>query len=251
MKNNRPKGRMTIMTKHLILGVALTLRLMMRTALVFIPILLIFASAGAENSTAQQLPFHAVFQGNSHPFSIDQCTLNNQESGSGVALHLGAWTWSDNETVRFLSCPPPGTAIAVSGRFKMVAANGDEIQGTVETTGTLDPVAGVSVHGSYTFVSGTGRFAHVSGTGVIAVDGSAAPPFDFVTSMDGTISKVGVGAASADPTLNGIGGDSIMLDRKTTQCLPNGSHCHSGSDCCSGLCSGTRFMRNGGPQTCF
>src|SRR5439155_1244876 len=110
------------------------------------------------------------FHGNSSPFPIDpndQCTLGNRETGSGVALHLGTWIWSDEEIVRFLSCLPPGTAIAVSGQFTMTAANGDQIKGTVETTGTLDPVAGVSVQGGYTFVSGTGRFAHVSGTGVI------------------------------------------------------------------------------------
>jgi len=153
--------------------------------------LLSFAPASAQRSAAQQLPFHAAFQGNFDPSPIDQCTLANHETGSGVALHLGTWTWSDDETVRFLSCPPPGTAIAVSGHFKMLAANGDEIQGTVETTGTFDPVAGISVQGGYTFVSGTGRFAHVSGTGVIAAHGSATPPFDFLTTMDGTISNIG------------------------------------------------------------
>ena len=73
----------------------------------------------------------------------------------------------------------------------MVAASGDEIDGTFETTGTFDPVAGVFAQGPYTFTSGTGRFAQVRGTGVIAVHGSAAPPFDFVASMDGTISNIG------------------------------------------------------------
>lgn len=73
----------------------------------------------------------------------------------------------------------------------MVAASGDEIDGTFETTGTFDPVAGVFAQGPYTFTSGTGRFAQVSGSGAIAVHGSAAPPFDFVASMDGTISNIG------------------------------------------------------------
>jgi hypothetical protein len=73
----------------------------------------------------------------------------------------------------------------------MVAASGDEIDGTFETTGTFDPVNGVSVQGGYTLTAGTGRFSGVSGNGVIAAHGAAAPPFDFVASMDGTISSIG------------------------------------------------------------
>jgi len=70
----------------------------------------------------------------------------------------------------------------------MVAANGDEIDGTFETAGTLDPVQGVAVQGSYSFVSGTGRFVNVSGSGAITAHGAPPPSFDFVASMDGVIS---------------------------------------------------------------
>ena len=136
----------------------------------------------------ENLPFHAVLQGIVNPVPTGQCTLANTETGSGVALHLGKWTWSDQETVQFLSCPPPGSAIAVTGQFVMVAANGDKIDGAFETTGTFDPVNGVSVQGGYAFVSGTGRFANVTGTGTIAAHGSAGTPSDFVASLDGVIS---------------------------------------------------------------
>jgi hypothetical protein len=142
-------------------------------------------------SSAVALPFHAAFQGQANPFQIDECTLGNRETGSGLALHLGKWTWSDTETVHFLSCPPPGSAIAVSGQFAIVAANGDKIDGTFETTGTFDPINGVSAQGGYTFVSGTGRFSDITGTGVITAHGAATPPFDFVASLDGTISRSG------------------------------------------------------------
>jgi hypothetical protein len=144
-------------------------------------------------SAAEELPFHAVWQGNANPFPIDQCTLGNHETGSGLALHLGQWTWSDSETVHFVGCPPPppGSAIADSGQFTITAANGDQITGTFETTGTLDPVLGVSVQGGYTFVSGTGRFVNVSGSGLIQAHGAGAPPFEFVASMDGTIRFAG------------------------------------------------------------
>ena len=136
----------------------------------------------------ENLPFHAVLQGKANPVPTGECTLAYTETGSGVTIHLGKWTWSDQESVRFLSCPPPGAAIAVTGQFVMVAANGDEIDGTFETTGTFDPVNGISVQGGYIFVSGTGRFANVTGSGTIAAHGSAAPPFDFVGSLDGVIS---------------------------------------------------------------
>src|SRR5260370_41420820 len=137
------------------------------------------------------VPFHAVIHGNAHPFPINACTLGNHETGSGHALHVGEFTWTSDETVPFLSCPPPTTAIAVSGHFTIVAANGDELPGEYQTTGTFDPVNGVSVRGGYSFVSGTGRFSNVVGSGAIAATGAAGPPFDFVGSMDGTINYAG------------------------------------------------------------
>ena len=136
------------------------------------------------------MPFFAVIDGNANPAPIDPCTLANHETGSGRAIYLGVITWLSDETVQFLSCSPPaapGPAIAVSGHFKIVAANGDEIDGEYETTGTFDTVNGISVQGGYTFLSGTGRFTNVRGSGVIVAHGIASPPFDFVGALDGTI----------------------------------------------------------------
>jgi len=135
-------------------------------------------------------PFHAVIHGNAAPFSTSPCTLGNHESGSGGAIHLGVITWTSDETVQFLSCSPstpPGPAIGVSGHFTIAAANGDEIHGEYQTSGTFDPVNGVSVSGGYTLDSGTGRFSNVTGSGAITAHGAANPPFDFVGSLDGTI----------------------------------------------------------------
>jgi hypothetical protein len=168
------------------------------TLLALLLIVLGFLSSTLINSSvsasAAALPFHAVFDGNANPYPIDACTLGNNETGSGHALHLGRFTWSSAETVQFLSCSPsapPGPAIAVTGTFTLVAANGDEILGEYHTTGTLDPVNGVSVRGGYTLVSGTGRFSNVAGSGVIAASGGASPPFEFVSTMDGTINYSG------------------------------------------------------------
>ena len=151
----------------------------------------LIAAFGWAALAAENVPFHAVLQGNANPSFTGPCTVANTEIGSGLALHLGKWTWSDQETAQFLSCPPAGSAVMVTGKFRMVAANDDEIDGTFETTGTFDPVNGIAVQGPYTFVSGTGRFTNVSGSGVIAAHGSVAPPFDFVGSLDGVISYAG------------------------------------------------------------
>ncbi len=143
------------------------------------------------NAASVLLPYHAVIQGNANPFPIDPCTLGNHETASGQALHLGKITWTSDEVAQFLSCPPPGPAIAVTGHFTIVAANGDEIHGTYQTSGTFDPINGISVSGPYTLVSGTGRFSNVTGSGIIRAQGAAAPPFDVVGSLDGTISYAG------------------------------------------------------------
>lgn len=51
-----------------------------------------------------------------------------------------------------------------------------------------------------------------------------------------------VGTVNAgDATLNSTGSDPIMLDQKTKQCIPNGVHCNSNTDCCGGFCGPTNF----------
>jgi hypothetical protein len=143
---------------------------------------------GTANTSGVPLPFHSIIQGVAIPSFTGPCTFTNIQTGSGHAIHLGIITWSEQETVQFLSCPPPGTAIASTGNFKIVAANGDEIDGELQATGTLDPINGVNVQGLCKFLTGTGRFSNVAGSGVLAAHGPpTGPPFDFVGSMDGTI----------------------------------------------------------------
>jgi len=118
-------------------------------------------------------------------------TFQNHETYTGYALAIGAYTGSDDETVRFLSCSPPGPSIEVSGKFKLLTANGDEIDGEYVTTGTLDPVNGVSVQGGFRFLSGTGRFTHVRGSGVVEAHGVPSAPYEFVGTFTGIISYAG------------------------------------------------------------
>lgn len=79
------------------------------------------------NGSPEGLPFHAVIDGNANPVPIDPCTLENHETGSGHALHLGVIIWSSDETVQFLSCSPPSPQVPpspfqVSSQFSQQAA---------------------------------------------------------------------------------------------------------------------------------
>jgi hypothetical protein len=141
------------------------------------------------DTAAAARPFHAVIEGNANPTFIDPCTIENHETASGKALHLGRISWSSDEMAVFVPCPPPTfpAIIEVTGHLTITAANGDEIYGEYHTTGTFDPVIGVSVKGTYTFTSGTGRFRNVTGAGFVAANGAATPPFEVVGSLDGII----------------------------------------------------------------
>jgi hypothetical protein len=143
------------------------------------------------NASEVTSPFFAVDHGNANPVSINECTLQNHETYTGYALPIGAFTATDEEIVQFVSCSPPsspGSAIEVTGSFKLLTTDGDEIDGEYVTTGTLDPVNGVSVQGGFRFISGTGRFTHVRGSGVVVAHGAPSPPFDFVGTFTGIIS---------------------------------------------------------------
>jgi hypothetical protein len=143
------------------------------------------------NASEVTSPFFSVSHGNANPVPIDPCTLKNHETAMGFALPIGAFTSTADEIVRLLSCSPPsppGPAIEVSSKFKMVTANGDEIYGELQTTGTFDPVNGVSVQGSYRFLSGTGQFTHLKGSEIVLAHGAPSPGTDFVGTFIGTIS---------------------------------------------------------------
>jgi hypothetical protein len=86
---------------------------------------------------------------------------------------------------------PLGSAIEVSGKLKFVTVDGDEIDGEYQTTGTFDRVNGVSVQGGFRFLSGTGQFTNVKGSGIIIAHGAPSPPFEFVGALIGTISYGG------------------------------------------------------------
>ena len=114
------------------------------------------------------------------------CALANSEHGTGHATHLGAITWTSEETVNI--CAGPDGA-EVTGEIVITAANGDQLFASYETLAQLDFGANqVRARGEFQITGGTGRFADATGQGTIGAEGSLSPPFELVGSMSGRIS---------------------------------------------------------------
>lgn len=148
-----------------------------------VALLLVVAFAGATDADQTSRPFRASLEGFANPAQTNDCTIINDEVGTGQALHAGAITLETTETVNL--CAGPDGA-KVTGEFVLTAANGDQIFGVYETIAIL--ATEVTAFGNYTITGGTGRFADATGQGVISAVGSLAPPFEVTGSMVGQIS---------------------------------------------------------------
>jgi hypothetical protein len=154
----------------------------------------VLALGNTANASEVTAPFYSVAFGNANPMPTGPCTLTNHETFTGFALPTGAFSGTEDETIEFLSCSPPsppGPSIVVSGKFTWIMANGDEIDGELQTTGTLDPVNGAIFQGSFRFLSGTGQFKHVKGSGILQGHGTATATSQFVAAFIGTITYGG------------------------------------------------------------
>lgn len=150
------------------------------------------ANGSPPNAGGRMQPFHAVINATATP-QFAGCSLTNDETGSGLAIHLGKITWTSHETGTVVPCPPSSSTanVDITGEFTIGAANGDEIQGEYHTQVTLDLTTGdVSILGRYTFHSGSGRFSNVSGSGIIAGNGSTVAG-EAAGTMDGSINYSG------------------------------------------------------------
>lgn len=147
--------------------------------------ILILVSAAPAVADEQARPFGATIEGNAGPVFTGPCTIVNNETGTGQALHLGAITLTTHENVDL--CSNPAGAV-INGQFVMTAANGDQVVGTYQTLGHLDFATNqVTAAGRYTITGGTGRFAEVSGEGDLTAVGSLLPPFEVMGSFFGRI----------------------------------------------------------------
>ena len=134
-------------------------------------------------ASSQSRPFKVVIDGNAGPVFTGPCTIENTETGTGHATHMGTITWQSTESVD--ACGPDAI---VHAAFVITAATGETVTGTYSTIAHLDFAASeVRAAGLFRITGGTGRFAAASGRGVITAEGSLVPPFGVLGDLTGTI----------------------------------------------------------------
>ena len=107
----------------------------------------------------QQVPFKGAMQG----YDVDTPgpspgTVVVTTSGTGVATHLGQFSFTQQNTVNLVAKTSAGSA-------RWVAANGDSIDTTVAGSAEPTSTSGVfSITEVHTITGGTGRFAGVQGS---------------------------------------------------------------------------------------
>ena len=121
--------------------------------------LILTAALAAPAAAQQQVPFKGAMQGN----DIDTPgpstgTVVVTTSGTGVATHLGQFSFTQQNTVNLMASTSAGSA-------HWVAANGDSIDTTLTGSGEPTPTPGViSITEIHTITGGTGRFAGALGS---------------------------------------------------------------------------------------
>jgi hypothetical protein len=144
---------------------------------------ILLALAATAVASAQSRPFNVVIDGNASPVFTSPCTIQNTETGTGHATHMGTIVWNSSENVD--ACGPD---TIVHAQFVITAATGDTVTGTYTTVAHLDfGTNEVTAAGLFTITGGTGRYAAASGRGVVSAEGSLLPPFAVLGHMTGTI----------------------------------------------------------------
>jgi len=115
------------------------------------------AEATQAKTQATSLPFRGDISGTTKGVFTPPATLEIFLSGEGNATHLGRFTSEAHDVGTF---PNP----VATGTWVFIAANGDRLFATTESTGTpvgpgIDDVKTVA-----TITGGTGRFADAAGT---------------------------------------------------------------------------------------
>jgi hypothetical protein len=139
-------------------------------------------TAATVAASSQSRPFTVVLDGNAQPV-VTGCTIQNTETGTGYATHMGTITWQSSESVD--ACGPD---TIVHGQIVMTSATGEQVTGTYTTIAQINfPANEVKAAGLFTITGGTGRFSAASGDGVISAEGSVLPPSGVLGHLTGTI----------------------------------------------------------------
>jgi hypothetical protein len=127
------------------------------TRLITVALCLVVGALAATSAQETSRPFVVVVEGFAGPMpTADPCVLANNEHGTGHATHLGAMTWTSQETVNL--CAGPDGA-EVTGQIVITAADGDQLTASYDTIAVLDFGANqVTALGQ--FVSMSGRISY-------------------------------------------------------------------------------------------
>ena len=150
-------------------------------------VMLLTAALAVSAAAQNQVPFKGSLQG--QEISIPQggpppTTLSVNGSATGIASHVGQFSFTYQLTVTLASATATGSA-------RLVAANGDSIYTTI--VGSLSPTStpGVaSITEINTITGGTGRFAEAQGSFTVERLINEATGF-FSGSFRGTITSPG------------------------------------------------------------
>jgi hypothetical protein len=148
-------------------------------------VLMMTAAFSVPALAADTVPFHAAIQTQPQPVVFPcgpVCQLDIP--GFGNASHMGAIQAPGESTLNLIT-------LEQTGSFLLIAANGDSM--AVTFSGTFLPSGPtfddpVTFMGTWTIMSGTGRFAGATGSGTY--QGTAVGAEGTVW-LDGTISTVG------------------------------------------------------------
>lgn len=132
------------------------------------------------------VPIHGQYETTIRLYTLLTGKVLDVVNGAGQASHLGMSFLHIEKIVQFLT-----DSLTFAGDFKMIAANGDILSGTIEGWGSLPgPDGSLPFWGTFTFTGGTGRFEGATGSADIiglanVVTGQATYSFDGTVSLAG------------------------------------------------------------------
>jgi hypothetical protein len=147
--------------------------------------MILTASLAVGHAAQRQVPFQGAIQGlDSDTGMPSPTTLLVATSGTGIAIHIGQFSFTQETTVDLVEATDTGSA-------HWVAANGDSIYTTIAGSGgptdTPDVISITEVH---TITGGTGRFAGAKGSFTVERLANVATFFTS-GSFHGTITSPG------------------------------------------------------------
>jgi hypothetical protein len=109
-------------------------------------------------AAADQIPFRGRIAGVATTIVVNPPIVFALTEGTGKTTHLGGIAW---EHPHFIDL----STSAVTGSFRFVAANGDEVFADFEGQASAAPTPGIRlIVGTATITGGTGRFARATGS---------------------------------------------------------------------------------------